>query len=123
MAKTPGKQMITLMGAEVRRDANESSADDRCSATDYVPPLIRVCNPRMLKNLRQHGRWPAGAEPGYWVIRLPSYNPNALGLNEFKTDDKQRVLAFQYINDAADFLDEHHRSGYLNKLHFLLPEG
>jgi len=27
------------------------------------------------------------------------------------TDDKQRVLAFEYISDAADFMDDHHRSG------------
>jgi hypothetical protein len=127
MARTPGKQTLTLMGAEVRRDANESSANDRCSATDFVPPLIRVGKPKHVAFLRKHGLWPAGAESGHWLIRLPAYDKEANGLNEYMTDDKQRVLAFKYINDAADFLDDHHRSTpaeavSASGLHLLLPE-
>ena len=60
MAKTPGKT-LTLMGAEVRRDANESSAHARCSSTDFVPPLIRRCPTRHENTLRKGGRWQAGA--------------------------------------------------------------
>ena len=96
----------------MKRGAEESSADARCSVTNFVPPLIRRCKPIHIKELKKKGRWPAGATQNSWVIRFPTYvdQPTLDGAYQYMTDSKQCVMAFEYLNDAAQFLDDQHRS-------------